>query len=677
MLIVVEDLHWIDPSTLEFLGMVVERLRLLRILFVGTARPEFENPWGDHAHVTALTLNRLSRRESAELIGKVTHGKSLPDEVFDQIIAKTDGVPLFVEELTKTVLESDLLEDTGDGFVLSGPLPSLAIPASLHDSLMARLDRLAPVKEVAQLAASLGRSFRRDVLIAVSPLDEVALDAALAQLAAAGLVYRRGMPPDVTYEFKHALVQDTAYQSLLKSRRQEYHLKIAMALGERFPEIAENEPEVLAYHAFQGEVWDKAVSYFRQAGTKAAARSAYREAVTCLEQALGALTHMPESRESLELGIDLRLDLRNSLHPLGEHQRLFDHVCAAEPLAVRIDDQRRLGWISAYMATYFAMSGDPDRAAESGHRALAIAKVLGDFPLEVGANFRLGLAYLTCDYRRASEFLRRNVESLQGELIRERFGEAGPASVLSRFWLVPSLAELGEFAEGIARGEEAVQIAEAVNQPWSLIGALHSVGYLYLRNGDLTKAISLLERGLELSQAHPLFWLPWISSSLGYAYASSGRAAEAIPLLEQGIEQAATKKQWRFYALQAVYLSEAYRLAGRLDDAIPLASQALDSACDYQARGQEAWALWNLGELGLHSDPPDAEGTGVSYRQALALADELGMRPLAAHCHHGLGTQYRLSEQTGRAHHHLDAAKSLYCEMGMRYWIEKIGDEHG
>ena len=295
-------------------------------LFVGTARPEFENPWGDHAHVTALTLNRLSRRESSELISNVTHCKSLPGEVLDQIIAKTDGVPLFVEELTKTVLESDLLEDRGDRFVLSGPLPSMAIPASLQDSLMARLDRLAPVKEVAQLAATLGRSFRRDVLVAVSPLSKLALNDSLAQLAAAGLVYRRGRPPDVTYEFKHALVQDTAYQSLLKSRRQEFHLKIAMALDERFPEIAENEPEVLAHHAFQGEVWDKAVSFFRQAGAKAAARSAYQEAATCFEQALDALSHVPENRQTLELGIDIRLDLRNSLHPLGEHQRLFDHV---------------------------------------------------------------------------------------------------------------------------------------------------------------------------------------------------------------------------------------------------------------------------------------------------------------------------------------------------------------
>jgi len=343
-------------------------------------------------------------------------------------------------------------------------------------------------------------------------------------------------------------------------------------------------------------------------------------------------------------------------------------MCAAEPLAERIDDQSRLGWISAYMATYFAMSGEPDRAVLSGQRALAIAKALGDFPLQVAANFRLGLAYLTCDYHRASEFFGSNVESLQGDLIYERFGESGPASVLSRLWLVVVLAERGEFVEGIARGEEAMQIAETVNQPWSLIGTYYSVGSLYLRKGDFTKAISLLERALELSQAHPLFWLPWIASSLGYAYALSGQPAAALPLLEQGIEQATSKKQWRFYALQAAYLSEAYRLASRPDDAAQFASQALDSARDYQAKGQEAWALWNFGELGSHRDPTDAKKAEVSYRQALALADELGMEPLAAHCHFGLGALHRRIGMPQQGQNQLATAIRMYRALNMEFY---------
>jgi tetratricopeptide (TPR) repeat protein len=231
------------------------------------------------------------------------------------------------------------------------------------------------------------------------------------------------------------------------------------------------------------------------------------------------------------------------------------------------------------------------------------------------------------------------------------------------------LAERGEFVEGIARSEEAVQIAEAVDQPWSLIGTYYSGGSLYLRKGDFTKAISLLERALGLSQDYPLFYLPWVTSSLGYAYALSGRPAEAMPLLEQGMERAVLKNQWRYYALQGVYLSEAYRLADRPDDAIRLASQALDSARDYKARGQEAWALWNLGELDLPRDPPDAEKAEVSYRQAMDLADELGMHPLIAHCHLGLGAVYRRMGERKQGHEHLATAIGMYRDMSMGFYL--------
>ena len=243
-----EDVHWVDPSTLELLDLLVERVRTLPVLAVLTYRPEFSPSWAGQAHVTSLPLNRLGRRQGAAMVERVTGGKALPSEILEQILARTDGVPLFVEELTKTVLESGLLTEIGDRYELSGALPPLAIPATLHDSLMARLDRLAPVREVAQIGAVIGRDFSYELLAAVAPISKEQLNHALDHLAAAELVFRRGSPPAATYSFKHALVQDVAYQSLLKSRRQQLHGRIAEALKVQFLQTTEHEPEVLARH---------------------------------------------------------------------------------------------------------------------------------------------------------------------------------------------------------------------------------------------------------------------------------------------------------------------------------------------------------------------------------------------------------------------------------------------
>jgi class 3 adenylate cyclase len=283
-----EDVHWIDPTTLELLGRVVDRVQRLPVLAVITFRPEFAPPWTGHGHVTTLSLSRLGRRQGAAVVERVTGGKRLPDEVLEQILAKTDGVPLFVEELTKTVLESGLLEDTGECYELTGPLPPLAIPATLQDSLMARLDRLAPVKELAQMAACIGREFSHELLAAVASLGENALGDALAQLLAAELIFRRGAPPKVGYSFKHALVQDVAHESLLKSRRQQIHARIAAVLEEGFPTVAETEPETLAQHLTEAGLADRAVGYWLRAGRNAAERSANLEAISHLERAGGA-----------------------------------------------------------------------------------------------------------------------------------------------------------------------------------------------------------------------------------------------------------------------------------------------------------------------------------------------------------------------------------------------------
>ena len=248
VIMVVEDAHWIDPTTSEWLGTVIDRLPELRVLLIISFRPEFEPPWTRLPHVTQLALSRLDRGEGAAIADRIAGGKSLPPEVKDQILAKTDGVPLFVEELTKTVIESGLLIDAGDQYVLSSPLPLLAVPSTLQDSLMARLDKLGRAKEVAQAGACIGRLFHHRLLAALFDRDSAGLEQAMRQLESSGLVFRSGVPPEATYTFKHALVQDTAYQSLLKSRRQKLHAAIAAKLESGFPEIASAEPETLAHH---------------------------------------------------------------------------------------------------------------------------------------------------------------------------------------------------------------------------------------------------------------------------------------------------------------------------------------------------------------------------------------------------------------------------------------------
>jgi predicted ATPase len=292
-----EDVH--DPSTIELLGLVIERVRQLPVLVLITFRPEFQPPWTGQAHVTAVTMSRLGRRQGADLVTLVTGDKPLPPELVEQIVGRTDGVPLFVEELTKTVLESGLLTDAGDHYELSGPLPPLAIPTTLHDSLMARLDRLATVKEVAQIGAVIGREFSHELLAAVSPLLEDRLGEAFDQLVHAELVFRRGAAPEATYSFKHALVQDAAYQSLLKSKRQQLHARIAEALEQRVPEIGRTQPEVLAQHLTEAGLGERAIPYWRRAGELAAGRSANLEAIAHLRRGLELIGTLPDAPERL------------------------------------------------------------------------------------------------------------------------------------------------------------------------------------------------------------------------------------------------------------------------------------------------------------------------------------------------------------------------------------------
>jgi tetratricopeptide (TPR) repeat protein len=374
--------------------------------------------------------------------------------------------------------------------------------------------------------------------------------------------------------------------------------------------------------------------------------------------------------------IDLRLDLRSVLAPLAEYERLFAYLREAEALAEALEDQRRLGQISVAMGWSFRVRGDYDRTIAASQRALAIAEVLGDVPLQVMARYMLGHVYrLLGDYHRAIDLLRSNVACIEGDLRQADvsstgLGRAVPPAVTSRTSLVLCLAEVGAFAEGSARSEEGVGIAEAVAHPVSVIFASRGVGLLALRKGEVHKAIPTLERGLACCQeAHLPFFFLTIAPVLGAAYTLAGRVAEALRLLEQVMEQATATRRQDGQALWVAYLSEATLRAGRPQEALSRAQQALELARAHKERGHEAWALRLLGAIAMQRDPSAFEEAATAYRQALSLAQELGMRPLQAHCYRGLGMLYAKMGQREQAYTELSIAIDLYHAIEMSFWL--------
>jgi tetratricopeptide (TPR) repeat protein len=416
------------------------------------------------------------------------------------------------------------------------------------------------------------------------------------------------------------------------------------------------------------------VPYLRQAGQQAARRGVYQEAVAFYEQALHALQQLPDNREVSEQAIDLRFDLRDALMPLDDSRRIRDHLRQAEVLAEALGDQRRLGQIAGYMAFCLRDLGDPDGSLASAQRALPIAAALGDVSRQVAANISMGEVYLSAlsDYRRAAAVFRRSVEMLRGAL-PESFGTAYRQSVISHANLAMCLAELGAFAEGQVHGEAALRLAEAAEHPYSLAQACAAVGYFYLRQGALPQAIRVLERGWALSEAvHLPLSTRLCTARLGVAYALSGRVPEALPLLEWALEQAMAMRRTSLYPLLAVRLGEGYMLAGRVAEAIPLGKQAFEAAQGQEQQGYQAYALRLLGEIAAHGDPPEIEQATAHYQHALALAEEIGMRPLQAHCHHGLGTLYAETGQREQARAELSAAVEMYHAMEMKFWLPQV-----
>jgi class 3 adenylate cyclase/tetratricopeptide (TPR) repeat protein len=678
LLLVFEDLHWIDAETQALLDSVVESLPTARLLVLVNYRPEYQHGWGGKTSYRQLRIDPLPP-ESAEELLEVLLGNDVGLRPLKRLlIERTEGNPFFLEESVRTLVETKALAGERGVYHLVREFHDLQIPATAQAILAARIDRLAPEdKRLLQTASVIGKDVPFTLLQTVAEGSEESVRRGLRNLQAAEFLYEARLFPDLDYTFKHALTHEVAYGSVLQDRRRALHGRIVDAIEALYPERLTEQVDRLAHHAVRGERWEKAVIYLRQAGAKAFARSTNREAVAYFEQGLKALTHLPETRERLEGAIDVRIDLRNSLVALGELGRMIDCLREAEALATTLGDQRRLGWVATFMANCLWHLGDHEHAVEAGRRALAIATVLEDLPLRAEANFRLGQAYHPLgDYGRAIEFLRASVEDVPGALKYERLAGSGLLSVFSRTWLAWCLAELGEFEEGIARGEEAVEIARLVDHPYTLVHADFGVGLVHLRRGNLTEALAVLEHGLELCRAATLPGpFPVVAAQLGLAYALSGRIAKALPLLSEVAERTASMKLGWGNSPWVAWVGEAYLLAGHLADATPLAGRTLEVSRERGERGQQSWALWLLAEIASRHEPPQVQEAGDGYGSALALGQEIGMRPLVAHCHLGLGTLYRRTDKREQAQERLTTATTMYREMGMTYWLEKAQRE--
>jgi class 3 adenylate cyclase/DNA-binding SARP family transcriptional activator len=674
VLIVFEDVHWIDPTSLDLLDRAIARIANLRVLLVVTFRPDFQPTWVGLPHVTTLPLSRLGRRDSASIISGITRGKALPNAVVERILSHSDGVALFIEELTNMLLESGPLRETTESYVLDGSLPPLAIPTTLQASLVARLDRLGAGKDVGLIGAAIGREFSHELIAAVSAMAAINLDAALERLTASGLVSRRGTPPDATYSFKHALVQDAAYATMLKSERRQLHSSIAKVLVERFPALAQNQPEVVAHHFSEAGAASEAIGYWRRAAQLASARSAMHEAVSSFERALALLEALPETRERQEAAIDLRCDLSNALFALGKFELRF--LRAAAGLAEALDDRRRLGQASVYLCRNAFMAGHLREAREFGERALALAQSLGDVSLEGTASLYFGAAcFHLGDYSRAEDLLLKVLQWLEGDRRRERFGLAGFPAVFALGFLGWLLADRGKFEQAVAHGEEGLRLAEALDNVYSQVFALWMLGRVHNIRGDSSSAIRLHERGLALSRESKLtLYSLHHMGSLGYAYALSGRAADGIQMLQDALTAIDAMQYGLADVILLEDLGETYVAADQLADARDVAGRVLALARERGQPAYEARALRLLGEVTVgRSDP--AKAAEGHLRDALARAEKLGMRPLVARCHLGLGKLARRTRKRRDAQDHLTTAATMCREMGMRFWLEQAEAE--
>jgi predicted ATPase/class 3 adenylate cyclase len=665
VVVVFENVHWIDPTSRELLDLMVERVRSMPVLLLVTFRPEFEPPWTGQPLVTILALNRLDRRDRTVLLVQIAGGKALPAEVVDQIAERTDGVPLFVEELTKSVLESGLLREEADHWVLDRALPPLAIPTTLHASLLARLDRVASARHVAQIGAAIGRQFSYALLCAVSRLPEDELQASLTRLVASELVFQRGTPPDAVYTFKHALVQDAAHSSLLRGPRQALHRRIAEALEQQSPDLVAARPEILAHHYGEAALPDRAIAYWHLAGKLSATKSAVGEAIAQLRRGLGLLDGLPEARERQQLELNIHITLISALMAgkgyadpevvaaLGRANRLVTETAAVgTPLHFSVlrglwSSTHNAGNIAAALehATNFlsvAQSQPSSGPLLVGHSILALSLMRSgnyraavehletavslyrpdehrDDPFHYGQDFGvsafgyLSLALWHCGYPEQSARAADRALAYSSEL--------GHAHTLAHTLAMTGLTAFfaRDVATVYARSNDCVALASGKNQTEDSRPNGRNLRSTVDPAGSILLILSTSEHGFA-------YWAAWGRILQGWADAQKGEATTGIAHIREGLAAYETTGERSALPLLLTLRAETLALAGKIEEALATLDDALATAAVSGVKGWDAEIHRLRGELTARLPHPDPAKAEDSFRTALAIAREQGAR---------------------------------------------------
>ena len=672
---VFEDLYWYDAVSLALLNQLVVDAKDATLLLVICYRPEFRDEWRYRPNYRQLRLDPLASENLAEFLEALLGSDPSLPTLKSFLVERANGNPFFAEEIVRSLVGTRVLEGVRGSYCLARPFSSIEVPPTVQSVLAARIDVLpAAEKRLLHEAAVIGPDVPFALLHAISGLTEDQLRGLLNNLQAAEFLYPTQLFPDLQYRFKHALTHDVTYRGVLNERRRDIHVRIVDAIETLYQDRLGEHVELLAHHAVRAQLQEKAVPYLRQAGRKATGRAALSDARTWLEQALDVLRVLPESQAALEQAFEVRLELRSVLRQLGEVRRMLDHLREAEAVAERLKDDRRRGRVCAIMTTVLSTLDELDEALATGTRAVEISQRVGDLSLSVVTKSCLEEAYYyRGEYEHVVEIAVENLAALPTEWAHEYFGLAVPPSVFGRAWLIMSLAELGRFAEAAKYEAEATRLAAPTEHAHTIGWAHLAASMLHLFKGDWGKARSLVEHWIVVVRTGNVAMLvPWAVACSAWALAQIGETEEALSRVreaEQLLERQAANgivghRGWAYDAVGRACL-----LLGRLDDAERLGDCSVESS--QHQPGFAAHALHLLGDIAIHPDRFDAENGAAHYLQALALAEKCGMRPLVAHCHLGLGKLYGRIGKPEQAQENLTAARTIYREMGMDFWLEQ------